>query len=230
MIQIKHFTFNALREHCYIVWGEDKTCAVVDPGASVPAEQEELAAALKENDLHPGAILLTHGHFDHFAGVSYLLKQYPCPVYMHPDDRQTVRIFSSHAPLYGCTVPDSDFPTEDISDGQTLRIGQMEFQVIHTPGHSPGGVCYYCPAENIIFTGDTLFAGTIGRTDLPLSEYDDLIRSVMEKIMPLPADTDIIPGHGPASDIAFERTHNPFLIPFNAKDPETGEVEGFYTR
>ena len=120
----------------------------------------------------------------------------------------------------GFTQPDKGFSTTDISDGETITAAGLGFKVITTPGHTPGSVCYLNEKYGVMFTGDTLFAGSIGRTDLPMGEYDDLIRSIMDKLMGLDGDTDILPGHGGRSSIGWERTHNPFLEPFNEKEEE----------
>ncbi|MBQ7194302.1 MAG: MBL fold metallo-hydrolase [Bacteroidales bacterium] len=227
MTNIKHFTFNFLREHCFVVWKDDSHKAVlVDPGAFDDVEMAQLTGFLTENWLEPAAIILTHSHYDHIFGVGRLQRRYGIKVYMHPAEREVINRYATLAPEIVVKRIDSDFETTDIADGSHITEAGLDFEVIHTPGHSPGSVCYYEKAENILFSGDTLFAGTIGRTDLECSDYDDLIRSLIDKLMGLPSELDVFPGHGPSTTIGDERTHNPFLIPFNAKDPETGNVDG----
>lgn len=223
MISLKCFSFNALQCVCTAAWleGGDR-CILCDPGMATTAEQERLVAWLGEKGLTPEAILLTHGHFDHIFGVDFLLRTFPgIPVYMHPLEKKNQRLAPAYATyIEGCDIR-NDFPTVDIEDGQLLRLAGLELKVIFTPGHAPGAVSYYDAAHGIILSGDTLFAGSIGRSDLPGGDYDVLMDSVLNKLMTLPDDTDVVPGHGPATTIGREAMTNPFLLPFN--EPEDNE-------
>ncbi len=217
MLNIRSFTFNYLEEKTYLVWDESLEAVLIDPGCYRPSEAPELSRFIEENKLKLKAIWLTHGHFDHICGVA----SFPgVPVYMHPADKPVLAISGDMATGLRLRAPDTSFSTVDISDGDELRVGKTAFKVIATPGHTPGGVCFYDEKDGLMFSGDTLFAGTIGRTDFPLGDYDVLIVSLMEKIMGLPGDVEVYPGHGPSTDIATERTHNPFLQPFNEPDQE----------
>ncbi len=217
MLNIRSFTFNYLEEKTYLVWDESLEAVIIDPGCYRPSEAPELSRFIEENKLKLKAIWLTHGHFDHICGVA----SFPgVPVYMHPADKPVLAISGDMATGLRLRAPDTSFSTVDISDGDELRVGKTVFKVIATPGHTPGGVCFYDEKDGLLFSGDTLFAGTIGRTDFPLGDYDVLIVSLMEKIMGLPGGVEVYPGHGPSTDIATERTHNPFLQPFNEPDQE----------
>ena len=217
MPNIRSFTFNYLEEKTYLVWDESLEAVLIDPGCYRPSEAPELSRFIEENKLKLKAIWLTHGHFDHICGVA----SFPgVPVYMHPADKPVLAISGDMATGLRLRAPDTSFSTVDISDGDELRVGKTAFKVIATPGHTPGGVCFYDEKDGLMFSGDTLFAGTIGRTDFPLGDYDVLIVSLMEKIMGLPGDVEVYPGHGPSTDIATERTHNPFLQPFNEPGQE----------
>ena len=212
MMKIKRFVFNPFQENTYLVESPEGKCLIIDPGAYDREEKEILLANLRGKE--PEAVLLTHGHPDHLAAAGLLQREFGVKVFMHPDDADV----PSHIAGPLAAHLDLEFETTALSDGQVLRLLGLECKVIHTPGHSPGGVCYWFESENVLFTGDTLFRGTIGRTDLYKGEYDDLIRSVMDKIMGLPGCTDVLPGHAGATTIAEERTENPFLQPFN--EPE----------
>lgn len=206
MAKLRQFSFNLYQEHTYIATNSSDDCVIVDPAFGNEAEKAQFDDFLKGTGLRPAAILLTHAHMDHILGVQALIDEYGLPVYMNGADR---------------TVLDAqgvDFPFTPTLEGQKLEIAGFVFEVIDTPGHTPGSVCYLDREAGLMFTGDTLFAGTIGRTDFPYSSYDDEIRSIMEKLIWLDPSTEIWPGHGPSSTIGTERTGNPFLEPFNERE------------
>lgn len=207
MLTIRTFTFNSYEEKCYVLTVDGgQNAVVIDPGFLSSEESTKFMAKLTFNKIHPVAVLLTHAHPDHRHGAAAMQEIYNLPIYMSEAEKS---IFD-----------DLNFETIDVKDGETLVLAQLKFKVIATPGHTPGSVCYYDEEHGVLFSGDTLFRGTIGRTDLKGGDYDKLIVSVMDSIMGLPGDTDIYPGHGEPSTIADERTSNPFLQPFN--EPEEG--------
>lgn len=228
MVKIQQFIVNAFQENCFVAADPEKGRAlVVDPGMQEEREVAKVKEFIASKGLTPDAILLTHGHFDHIYGVAELQREYGCPVYMSAEDRFLFERVARDVAFFGMPVPDTSFETTAVADGEEIEAGGLTLRVIATPGHTPGCVCYHCPKEGVLFTGDTLFAGAIGRTDLGgYGDYDKLIVSVMDKVMGLDTDTDIFPGHGGCSSIGHERTHNPFLQPFNEKDPDSDEVEG----
>lgn len=223
MISLKCFHFNALQTCCSVLSLEGgSACVIADPGMATVQERERLEKHLSDKGLTPEAILLTHGHFDHIFGVAALLRSYPgIPVYMHPAEVRNVRIAPAYASYIEGGDIDNAFPTTDIADGDILRLAGLELEVIATPGHAPGAVCFYDRTHGILLSGDTLFAGSIGRSDLPGGDYDELMASIFNKIMVLPGETDVVPGHGPATSIGREAMTNPFLLPFN--EPEDNE-------
>ena len=225
MLNIRALTCNFLQERTYVAWQEhDARCIIADPGCYDAAERDALEDLLAQEGLSPAAILLTHGHFDHIFGVKPLQDRFGgIPVYLHPAEEVVLDYSADMAARLGLTPPALDFCWTPVQDGQVLRIAGMQWEVIATPGHTPGGVCYLEREAGVMFTGDTLFAGSIGRTDFLYSEYDDEIRSIMEKLILLDPGIRILPGHGPTSTIGAERTGNPFLEPFNEPEEETGE-------
>lgn len=220
LLNIKTFVFNSFRENCYVLWDAVGNCVIVDPGCYWPEEFARLKELVEAEDLTPKAVWLTHGHFDHVHGVLKVVREYSVPVLMSSEDKVVLDNNQAAVGAFGLTAPDSsDIKTVDIRDGEILDTLQgAPFKVITTPGHTPGGVCYYDETDKVLISGDTLFAGTIGRTDHLGGDYDRLIISVMDKLMGLPGDVDVLPGHGHRTTIADERTHNPFLQPFN--EPE----------
>lgn len=220
MLQIQQFSFNILGTNCYVLYGAAPgRCVVVDPGMYRPNEEERFFAFLADNGLEPDAVLLTHAHFDHVWGVTALLKRFSCPVYMNSADEPVLRSCEASIRPLGLKNRLEIFPWQPVSDGTKLTLAGFSWEVIGTPGHTPGGVCWWCPEERLLLSGDTLFAGTIGRSDLPGGDYDHLIRSILERLMVLPSDTQVLPGHGYATSIGRESMTNPFLLPFNEPDP-----------
>lgn len=220
MLNIRKFLFNPFQETTLLLWDDTQEGVIVDPGCMDPEEKESLTAYIAKEQVRPVAIWLTHGHFDHIYGVPDLAGAYGIPVFMHPDD--AVMVANNWQLTRRYRLPDApkDFPFEPLQDGQELRFGHTVFTVITTPGHTPGGVCFLDAADKVLVSGDTLFAGSIGRTDSEWGDYDKLIVSIMDKLMGLDGDIDVIPGHGPVTNIGHERTHNPFLQPFNEPEEE----------
>ena len=233
MVHIEHFSFNAFQTRCCAVWDKDGFCAFVDPGCSSSAEVAELTGLVSSRGLKPVCIMLTHAHFDHIYGVTELSALYGgLPVYMHAGEIFSIENTNPYVcKAYGLPLPDTSFikSATNVVDGDVISVGELRFEVIETPGHSRNGLCFFERTERILFSGDTLFAGAIGRTDHPGGDYDALMRSIFEKLLPLdepadkssgPAGTEhtsisVIPGHGPCTDLTTEGMSNPFLLPFN---------------
>ena len=221
MSQIKIFTFNLLQEHTMVAWTSGPSCLVVDPSFYSYRERTEFLSFLDSEGLTPEAVILTHGHIDHVGGVKFLQDRYGIPVHMDPRERLSLDNAFKMAGKLGLDTPDTGFSFNEVKEGEVLKIAGLELEVISTPGHSPGSTCYLERKEKFIFTGDTLFAGTIGRTDLDMyGDYDLEMEGICTKLMPLDSDTRIYPGHGDSSTIGRESTHNPFLEPFNLPEPD----------
>lgn len=214
-------TYNFFDEQTYVISGRQGSCVVIDPGFTGADETRTFMQRLDSEGLRPEAVLLTHGHPDHVCGVDALLEACgEMPVYMNPADKPVLDDIPSMMAGFGLPAIHIKFRPTDIHEGERITAAGLCFETVATPGHTPGGMCYLLRDEGILFTGDTLFAGCIGRTDIHLGEYDDEIRSIMEKLMVLDGDIRIFPGHGPSSTIARERQTNPFLEPFNEAEED----------
>lgn len=205
-MKLYRMPLGALGTNCYIVVDEsNQHCLVVDPGG----EGERLVALLKEKGLQPEAVILTHGHGDHIGGVQAVVDAFKVPVYINKGDEEFLT--NSNLNLSGAigqpvkVTGDIRFIKED----DVIHLGEYSFKVIETPGHTPGGVCFY--GEGMVLAGDSLFLESIGRTDFPGSSYEDLIDSVRHKLFTLPEETVVYPGHGPETTIGHEETYNPFV-------------------
>ena len=215
MIHIEHFTFNPFQERCCIAWDEDGFCAIIDPGCYDSDEMSQVTDFINARGLKPVCIMLTHAHFDHIYGVPELSQRYSIPVYAHSDEKSTIENTNPQiCRLYDLKLP-AEFTITPVTDAEIIEVGGLKFEVIATPGHSQGGLCFYEKSEGVLFSGDTLFAGAIGRTDHPGGDYDLLMKSIFEKLMILDGSVTVIPGHGPETSIAKEGMTNPFLLPFN---------------
>ena len=207
-MKIDRFVIGPVGTNCYIVRNEDTDeCFVTDPAACPP----ELVGHIRKEGLNVKAVLLTHGHFDHIMGLDDFLKEFPVPVYAFSEEKPLLESAELNSSLGMFGRPYTFSGAEYVSDGQILHIAGFEIRVIHTPGHTAGGCCYYIPAENDLISGDTLFRASVGRTDLPTGSMGDLVRSVREKLFVLPEETKVYPGHMEETTIGYEKKYNPFV-------------------
>lgn len=212
-MKISKFAVNPFAENTYILWCEETSeAAVVDPGMCTPEECASLKNFLEENKLNLKAVLLTHQHVDHILGVGFLVNEYGCNVYGHVADNQLGDKADVQIRMFGLPYEFNPFRlTHAINDGDVLKLADETVNVLHTPGHSAGGVVYYLPESGCAFTGDTVFQMSIGRTDLIGGDFDTLIESIKLKILTLPDETVLYPGHGDATTVGDERQYNPFI-------------------
>ncbi len=207
-MKIDRFVIGPVGTNCYIVRNDDTDeCFVTDP-AACPLE---LVGHIRREGLNVKAVLLTHGHFDHIMGLDDFLKEFPVPVYAFSEEKPLLESAELNSSLGMFGRPYTFSGAEYVSDGQILHIAGFEIRVIHTPGHTAGGCCYYIPAENVLISGDTLFRASVGRTDLPTGSMGDLVRSVREKLFVLPEETKVYPGHMEETTIGYEKKYNPFV-------------------
>lgn len=209
MIKLLQLNVTVYGQNCRIIYNETSHEAlVVDPGGNC----EQIERLLDEHKLKLNAILLTHGHLDHIGAVAQLVASTNAKV-IGPgiEDSSLIQGIANQASMLGLPYVES-FDFKAVNDGEILTpIPSLSFKVLKTPGHTPGGVCYYCEDFSFVLTGDTLFCGSIGRTDFPGGSYEDLIDSIYQKLLELPDDTRVLSGHGEDSSIGYERKANPFL-------------------
>ncbi len=209
-LHVETFVSGAFEQNAYVVWQEDATFAVaIDPGAGAAA----MADFLADNGLFCEAILLTHAHLDHIEGVAELVRRTGAAIYMHPADRPIYDRVLDMAAAFGLEVEPQPPIDHSLEHGQQLAFGDIRLEVRHVPGHSPGHVLFYSAAGGFALTGDVVFAGSIGRTDLPGGSMQALMHSIRAHVLTLPDGTVLYPGHGPATTVEQERVGNPFLVP-----------------
>lgn len=213
MIEIKTFTVNMIEENCYVVSDPTGEAVIIDCGALTPEEQDEICSYIRTKSLTPKHLICTHAHFDHIFGVDFIHRTYGLRPEMHAADmplyaqaaQQTRAILGQES---SWSLPPVG---TKLAGGDTVTFGTHRLAVIETPGHTPGGVCFHCAEEGVLFSGDSLFQCSIGRTDLPGGDGKALVDSLRSRILTLPEETTVWPGHGPATHIGYERKYNPYL-------------------
>lgn len=218
MFHYKRFVVNPIEENCYIIWDDTShEGAIVDCGAWTKREHARIDDFLSENGIKLKYSLQTHMHFDHCIGLGTISEQYGLTPMCHPAESTVYQAAPEMVRKWFCIDISDSLPEVEtsISEASVLQLGEVSIQVLHTPGHTPGGVCYYIPQGRIVLTGDTIFRMSIGRTDLPGGDYQQELESISRKIFSLPQDTVILPGHGPESTVGEEMDSNPYLAMAN---------------
>ena len=211
MINIETFVFNPFQENTYLLYDHTGECTIVDAGCESQEEREELEAYLKEHGLRPVKLVNTHCHVDHVVGLSYLSGRFDLPLFIHPAEKTVLPHSIQQAEFFGLAMEVPPEPAGYLEEGDRVQFGESELEVIHIPGHSPGGILLHCPPQKFLIAGDVLFRQSIGRTDLPGGNYDSLVGGIREKLLRLDPGTRVFPGHGPGTTIGDEIANNPFL-------------------
>jgi hydroxyacylglutathione hydrolase len=211
MVNINIFTFNPFGENTYVLWDETKEGIIIDPGCYTGAEKRILKEFIDNNEIKPIFLVNTHSHIDHVLGNAFVNEQWNLLPIIHKNEAEALLAVPQYGQLYGINAEPSPVPVEFLGEGQQIKFGNTILDVIFTPGHSPGHVTLVCEPQKFIISGDVLFHGSIGRTDLPGGDYRTLIDSIIHKLMVLEDDYKVYPGHGEPTTIGFERKNNPFL-------------------
>ncbi len=202
----------AAQTNCYVLAAEAGGPAII---VDAPPDVDGVTSLLERHRLAGAALLLTHGHVDHLGGAGDVVERTSAAAYIHPDDEWLAADPAMQVAWFLGALPAGEFAQperyERLSDGRVLDIAGLSLEVLHTPGHTPGHCCFYVEREGLLFSGDLLFAGSVGRWDLPGGDLPTLMASMTARVLPLPADTEVLPGHGPATTLARERRSNPFL-------------------
>ncbi|MFH1038000.1 MAG: MBL fold metallo-hydrolase [PVC group bacterium] len=210
-MKIKRLVVGTLQANCYILADDDGQAAIIDPGG----DPDVIVSVIERENLTPVVLINTHGHIDHIAANRALKEQYGVPLLIHHADAGALADPDRNLSLLGLGRIDSPACDRELQDDDEVEVGRLKLKVVSTPGHSPGSVCLRLPRgdePDLVFTGDTLFAGGVGRTDFPGGSMNQLMASIKNRLLSFPDDTMILPGHGPHSTIGEERNSNPFII------------------
>jgi hydroxyacylglutathione hydrolase len=211
-MKIKTFTFNPFQENTFVVYDDSQECIIIDAGCYDKNEQLELVNWLSENNLTPVKLISTHSHLDHVFGNQFVCSHFDIPLGIHREDLFTLESLSRVASMYGIpNVMESPAPSFFIEEGDQINVGKSQLEVLFVPGHAPGHIVFVSHQDKFIVNGDCLFNGSIGRTDLPGGNHDQLINNIRTKLFTLPEDYTVHCGHGPTTTIGKEVRTNPFF-------------------
>lgn len=211
MLTIKKLPFNPLQENTYVVYNEHSDCLIVDPGCYFENERNELKRFIDQNRLSPKYLLNTHGHFDHVFGDLFVFNTWGLKPHLHEAEKPVFERALTASMRWDMSFEPYTGDLIFLREYDTIRLGEDELTVLFTPGHSPGHISYYCKEQNFILSGDVLFRDSIGRTDLPGGDFNQLAESIRTRLYVLPDETIVYNGHGPETRIGYEKQHNPFV-------------------
>ena len=211
MLHIKSFAFNPFSENTYIVFNENKNAFIIDPGDFSEVENNILNQFIVDNELKVQNILLTHAHIDHVLGLQKAFDKYKVPILMHDLEKEILDRNPMDANRFGFFFKPFEGEISYLNENEIISLDDYEFQILHVPGHSPGHIAFYSEAQKFIISGDVLFEGSIGRTDLYKGDAQELLKSIREKLFVLEDETKVYNGHGNPTTVGFEKSYNPFF-------------------
>ena len=211
MLIVKTFTFNPVQENTYVVYNEKAQCCIIDPGCYFPEERDELKDFIEKTGLKPVLLLNTHCHLDHVFGNEFVFKTWGLDLHIHPKEQPVLDYAPTAGMMWQLPVDQFTGKVNYIKENTQIKLGDEPMDILFTPGHSPGSVCFYSEKDGFVIGGDVLFNGSIGRTDLPGGDYETLITSVRTQLFTLPDETKVYSGHGPSTTIGDEKLTNPFF-------------------
>jgi hydroxyacylglutathione hydrolase len=211
MLTVQAFTFNPVQENTYIVYNEKRDCCIIDPGCYFASEEQQLKEFIDKNNLKPVYLLNTHCHLDHIFGNRFVQKIYGLPLHLHQLEKAVLEYGPASGQLWQLPFDNFDGELIFIDEGQSISLGDEQLDILFTPGHSPGSVSFYSKDAKFVISGDVLFQGSVGRTDLPGGDFTILEESIKMKLYTLPADVIVYPGHGESTTIGDEMKTNPFV-------------------
>lgn len=211
MLTLQVFTFSPIRENTYILFNEQRKAIIIDPGCYFSAEEEMLKNYIKSEGLKPEILLNTHCHLDHVFGNRWVHETYGLELHIHAGEQTVLERAPISGENWGLPFANYSGPLHFLAEGNIVQLGSDQLKVIEAPGHSPASICFYCEQQGFLIAGDVLFRESIGRTDIPGANQEQLLTSIREKLWPLPDATTVYPGHGGPTTIGHEKVHNPFL-------------------
>lgn len=211
MLNVKSFTFSPVQENTYILYNEQKQCCIIDPGCYFPQERDELNTGIEKTGLTPVLLLNTHCHLDHVFGNKFVSDTWGLTLHFHQLEKPVFDFAPISGQQWQLPFDNYEGPIVYLQEGNTIKIGDDELEILFTPGHSPGSVSFYHKAGGFIIGGDVLFSGSIGRTDLPGGSFEVLVNSIQTQFFTLPDETKVYSGHGPVTTIGHEKATNPFV-------------------
>ncbi len=213
MLTVQFFTYNPFQENTYLIFNDQKEAIIIDPGCYSKPEQQSLLQYISDQKLKLVQLVNTHCHLDHIFGNNLIASTFGLDLNIHPNEQQVLQLAPQAGAMYGVPVQPYTGRVQLLNEGDIVKLGQDEFKVLLTPGHSPGSICLYHKDEGFVIGGDVLFRDSIGRTDLPGGNHQALLISIRDQLFTLPPNVTVYPGHGPATTIGHEKEHNPFLSP-----------------
>lgn len=210
-MKIASFPFNPFQENMYVIYDETKECIIIDPGCYSEDDRKILSKFIEDNNLKPVRLINTHCHLDHICGNSFVAKKYNLKLEANKEELPILEHAPKSAEMYGFPMDKSPEIELFLDENDTIKFGKSELKILFTPGHSPGSLSFYSKKDSFVIAGDVLFKQGIGRTDLPLGDYDTLINSIKKELFTLPKETAVYCGHGPSTSIGYEIKNNPFF-------------------